>query len=180
MVKQTSTMTGLVLLLAGGLTLGLPARALAWGQPSECYDFVTGGGWFSPRTQNDTSATAPVNFGFNAGFRTQGGPLMGHFNLVDHNNGNHIEGTDVTSYTVFSPDPGHCRVFRGDATVNGAPGHSYEVGVCDYGEPGRNDGIEVILDGAVYAENHSPTCTPEPFCGHLNGGNIQLHKPCEQ
>jgi len=172
-IKQMSTLAGLALLLASGLMLGLPA--LAAGQQAQCFDFVTGGGWLSPRSSSEPAATAHVNFGFNAGSRTPGGPLKGNFNLVDHNNGNHIEGKDVTSYTALSGDPDHCRVFGGPATINGATGHTYSVQVCDYGEPGRNDGIEVKVDGGVYASNHSTTCTPEPFCGSLNGGNIQLH-----
>ncbi|HEV8717574.1 MAG TPA: choice-of-anchor P family protein [Candidatus Binatia bacterium] len=146
--------------------------------PPECIDFVTGGGFFLP-----PNSTRPgrVNFGFNAGPRSAQNPeLKGHVNVVDHD-GFHIKGVTVDTYTIFGGDPDHCRVFEGDAVVNGASGFRYRVGVCDYGEPGRFDffGIDVSNGvGPVYsANNFRSTCPADkPFCGELDGGNIQLHK----
>ena len=66
-----------------------PRVLLVHDQP-ECFDFVTGGGWFEPRFEGGPPLR--VNFGFNAGYRTTGGELKGHVNFVDHNDGTHIQG----------------------------------------------------------------------------------------
>ena len=58
-------MAGLVLVLTGVAVL-LPGRgAEAWPPPSNCFDFVTGGGWFTPTPLGNDKA----NFGFNAGYK---------------------------------------------------------------------------------------------------------------
>lgn len=141
-----------------------------------CIDFVTGGGFFLP-----PNSTRPgrVNFGFNAGPRSAQNPeLKGHLNHVDHHDGTHISGVSVDNYFAFGGDPDHCRIFEGDATVNGVPGHRYTAGVCDYGEPGRDDRYQltVTLAGVevYFVDNHDGT--PFPYGGELDGGNIQLHK----
>jgi hypothetical protein len=140
-----------------------------------CIDFVTGGGFFEP-----PHSTRPgrVNFGFNAGPRSVQNPdIKGHLNLVDHFDGSHLKGINVDFYEVVSPDPEHCRRFGGDATFNGVPGHRYVAGVCDYGEPGRDDRfvVDVTLGGsAVYSADNFDG-SPSPFGGELDGGNIQLH-----
>jgi hypothetical protein len=162
-----------------------PLVAPAHAQP-ECFDFVTGGGWFEPRFEGGPPER--VNFGFNAGYRTEGGDLKGHFNLVDHNDKTHLKGVDVDTYARYGDVENKCRMFGGDAEMNGIPGFRYHVGVCDYGEPGRDDRIRVVVfgpDGAVvyFADDSDSgkTCDAgEPNCGDLDGGNIQLHKPCPQ
>jgi len=143
---------------------------------SECVDFVTGGGFFEP-----PNSTRPgrVNFGFNAGPRSTQDPTpKGNLNLVDHFDGTHIEGYDVDTYYVYGGDPDHCRMFGGDAKVNGATGYRYMAGVCDYGEPGRDDRFQLNVSGPgfSYSADNQNTASPFPFGGELDGGNIQLHK----
>lgn len=184
MTKRIIRITGLVLLLAG-ISLSVPHRkAYAW----PCLDFVTGGGFFLPRFEGGPPAR--VNFGFNAGARSINNPdVKGHFNLVDHNDGTHISGVNVLSYQCLDTDRPLCRLFSGDAKVNGVPGFTYTVEVCDYGEPGRDDRIRVMVNGPegffYFADNSDSTklCPAEaPSCGDLDGGNIQLHRkddcPC--
>jgi hypothetical protein len=151
----------------------------------ECRDFVTGGGWFEPRFEGGPPVR--VNFGFNAGYRTTDGPLLGHVNFVDHNDGTHIQGVNVDTYARLGDPQSLCRMFEGDATMNGESGFRYHVEVCDYGEPGRDDRFRIIVFDSAGAEiyfaddsDSTKTCaTDEPRCGDLDGGNIQLHKNCD-
>jgi len=151
--------------------------APAWA--SQCADFVTGGGWFEP-----PNSTRPgrVNFGFNGGRRSDNNlDLKGHVNLVDHGSGDHIEGTTVDTYFAYTGDPAHCRIFQGNATLNGNP-YRYQLSVCDYGEPGRDDRFNLCLSATdpsqcdVYQADNFDVYKPQ-FEGELDGGNIQLHKP---
>src|SRR3989442_1929743 len=132
------------------------------------HDFMTGGGWFSPPNSNRPGR---VNFGFNAGPRP-GNPtdVKGHVNVIDHDSGDHIQGTDVTDYFQCANDPGcndpqdDCRIFAGPATFNGAAGYNFRAIACDYGEPGRADrfSIEVRAGGTTvgspvyFADNYRP------------------------
>jgi len=165
--------------------LARPRALFVWLQP-ECKDFVTGGGWFEPRFEGGPPER--INFGFNAGFRTVDGPLLGHVNVVDHNDGTHIKGVNVDTYFRLGDPQSLCRMFEGDAEMNGTPGFRYHVEVCDYGEPGRDDRIRIMVFGAdgsevYFADDSSSakTCNlDEPRCGDLDGGNIQLHKNCDR
>lgn len=160
-------------------------RALFVHEQPECFDFVTGGGWFEPRFEGGPPKR--VNFGFNAGYRTIGGELKGHVNVVDHNDGTHIKGLNVDAYWRLGDPQSLCRMFQGDAEMNGTTGLRYHVEVCDYGEPGRDDRFRIIVMDAAgnqlyFADDSSSAkvCdTDEPRCGDLDGGNIQLHKPCD-
>jgi hypothetical protein len=151
----------------------------------ECHDFVTGGGWFAPRYEGGPPER--VNFGFNAGYRTTDGELKGHVNFVDHNDGTHIEGVDVDTYARLGDPQSLCRMFEGDATVDGVGGYRYHVEVCDYGEPGRDDRFRILVYAADGTQTYfaddsdsSKTCAAdEPRCGDLDGGNIQIHKNCD-
>jgi hypothetical protein len=123
-------------------------------------DFVTGGGRIT------TPSGSKANFGVAGGIRN--GAFWGHLVYIDHaNTGPKVKGTEVTAYF----GEGNTRVIQGKAEVNGKDGHTYEVRVTDNGEPGRNDtfSITVSLSGSVvYAAS-----------GPLEGGNIQLHRPCK-
>jgi len=124
-----------------------------------CHDFVTGGGWIK-------AGTSRANFGFNAGYKPGSTSPEVEFNYIDHNTGMHVKATSVTQYVV-GPTP-TSRHFEGQAEVDGIPGHSYSVNVADNGEPGRmTDTLNITLDGGSYSNG-----------GALQGGNIQLHKPC--
>jgi len=175
------------LVLAAQRTRGALARppVLPAHDVPECHDFVTGGGWFEPRFEGGPPER--VNFGFNAGYRTTDGALLGHVNFVDHNDGTHIEGVNVDTYARLGDPQSLCRMFEGDAKVDGAEGFRYHVEVCDYGEPGRDDRFRIMVFTADGTETYfaddsdsSKTCAPdEPRCGDLDGGNIQIHKNCD-
>jgi len=164
---------------------GSRPKALFVHEQPECFDFVTGGGWFEPRFEGGPPQR--VNFGFNAGYRTTGGELKGHVNFVDHNDGTHIKGLNVDAYWRLGDPQSLCRMFQGDAEMNGTTGLRYHVEVCDYGEPGRDDRFRIIVMDAAgtqlyFADDSSSAkvCDAnEPRCGDLDGGNIQLHKPCD-
>jgi hypothetical protein len=182
-----------VLLLAG-VSVTLSPLATKAQEYHHCIDFITGGGSFMPRVEG--GAPDRVNFGFNAGGRSENNPeVKGHFNLVDHNDPQiHVSGINVDYYGVIGPpEPPppvgcECRTFRGDAKLNGEPGFRYEVTACDFGEPGRDDRIRVTVrlgsdagPTVYFADNFLSTkvCPPgATSCGDLDGGNIQLHKAC--
>lgn len=197
-MKKSSINTTVVLFLLVSMCVYLPGgNVVAYQQheppppppPEEpphqqCVDFVTGGGWWAPRFEG--GPTGRVNVGFNAGGRSANNPeIKGHFNLKDHSDGTHVSGVNVLTYQVCVEGDSNCRRFSGDAKVNGNPGYSYIVYVCDYGEPGRDDRIRVEVTGPngffYLADNFDSTkvCDPgEGFCGDLDGGNLQVHKAC--
>ncbi len=142
-------------------------------------DFLTGGGWIVG------PFGAKANFGVAGGFKD--GAFWGHLNYIDHGNGWHVKATAVTGYSDDPADTVHCRIICYDVTINDAPGFTARVRACDYGEPGRDDVIEIKL------YNTPPNTPPPPPCGtgldtpiysaggdlggtHPGGGNIQLHK----
>ncbi|HEY2930648.1 MAG TPA: choice-of-anchor P family protein [Acidobacteriota bacterium] len=207
-----------------GRSLGVPFLQFVWDQaPGPCFDFVTGGGHFQPRCPAPPGPplecpAGRVSWGFNAGARSENNTeIKGHFNLVDHNDQTHIKGVDVDVYNAVASDPCHCRLFEGNAELTGGAAQlaaqiaaskgcvaptqfRYRAVVCDYGEPGRDDRIQVLVknvtpgscqgDVVYFADNLKPSkiCPAgEPECGDLDptdddndGGNIQLHKPCDQ
>ncbi len=125
----------------------------------ECHDFVTGGGFITA----DTGGRA--NFGFNAGIKPNATMPEGHLNYVDHATGMHVKSISVSSYTITDATS---RRFAGEAEVNGVAGYTYTVDVVDKAEPGRHaDFFSITLKDINYSA-----------AGSLEGGNIQLHKPC--
>ena len=120
-------------------------------------DFVTGGGWIT-----GTPSGAKGNFGVAGGIKNGG--LWGHLTYHDHGAGGpKVKGTGVTAYTVLSATARH---IEGICEINGQGGFTYRVDVADNGEPGRSDTFELRLSNGYSAG------------GTLQGGNIQLHKPC--
>jgi len=88
----------------------------------------------------------------------------GNLNYIDHTTGMHVKSTSVTAYTDTSANSRH---FEGAAEINGQGGFTYMVDVVDNGEPGRHtDTFSIRLSNGYSAG------------GKLEGGNIQLHKPC--
>ena len=128
----------------------------------ECHDFVTGGGFITVGTGGR------ANFGFNAGIKPNATAPDGHLNYVDHTNGWHVKSINVMSYTNTGATS---RRFEGDAEVNGVAGFTYIVDVADNGEPGhRQDTFRIRISlSNGYDSGAGKT---------LEGGNIQLHKPC--
>jgi hypothetical protein len=150
-----------------------------------CYDFVTGGGWFSP-----TGVPGPgrANFGFNAGYKSgePPPPLRGEFDYIDHNNGMHAKATSVDSYGGFNCfEEKACadRFFEGKAEINGVPGFDYRVEVIDDGEPGNapkgDDRIIVSFSNGYLADSGGVFRHNPPDQNGIDGGNIQVHKPCD-
>ena len=127
--------------------------------PGPCHDFVTGGGWIK-----SADGSGRANFGFNAGFKGGSSTPQVHFNYIDHSIGKRVRATSISMYV---PGPtSTSRHFEGEAEVNGTPGYDYYIDVDDQGEPGREDTLSLRLSDGY--END----------GMLQGGNIQLHKPC--
>src|SRR5438128_1649127 len=120
-------------------------------------DFVTGGGWITVTPSGERGT-----FGVAGGIKNGG--LWGHLTYIDHGPGGpKVKGTGVTAYSVVNTTTRH---IEGTADINGRSG-SYQVDVSDNGEPGRNDMFSITLSDGYHAS------------GSLEGGNIQLHKPCK-
>lgn len=182
-------LAGLALFLATVAVLLPGDRAEAWPPPENCYDFVTGGGWFAPTSLGGDRA----NFGFNAGYKNGAPPppLRGELNYIDHNAGLHVHSTSVDTYAAYGCfDAVHqreCadRVFSGSAEVNGVPGFSYTVEVVDDGEPGNVpkgwDRFIISVSGPGFAYHADSGGAPSAFTppsDGIDGGNIQIHKAC--
>jgi len=123
--------------------------------PAECHDFVTGGGWIAVGNGRD-------NFGFNAGFKPNSSRPSVHFNYIDHHTRAHVKASTIDSYVAIGPTS---RRFTGTATVDGQA-VGYTIVVTDNGEPGSDDTFSMTLSNGY------------DVSGTLQGGNIQLHKPC--
>src|SRR3989475_4450596 len=125
-------------------------------------DFVTGGGWIKV-------GNSKANFGFNAGFKPNASTPEIHFNYIDHNSGMHMKATSIMKYEVTGKTSRH---LEGFAEIDGMAGFTYSIDVADNGEPGRHtDTFAIELNGANF---HYSAGSDET----LEGGNIQLHKPC--
>lgn len=125
-----------------------------------CQDFVTGGGRITV-----TPSGAKGNFGVAGGYKN--GALWGHLTYIDHGPGGpKVKGIEVTAYG----GSGTTRHIEGTAEVDGTGGFTYMVDVTDDGEPGRNDMFTISV----------PELSGYTASGTLGGGNIQLHKPCDE
>jgi len=124
-------------------------------------DFVTGGGWIA-----GTPSGARGNFGVAGGVK--GG--WGHLQYIDHDDGMHVKATSITGYVVVLDKTGNATTARritGTAEIDGQGGFTFDVTVADNGEPSLHDTFKIELSTGYTAG------------GTLNGGNIQLHRPCE-
>lgn len=128
------------------------------GAAAPCKDLVTGGGWIT-----GTPSGAKGNFAVAGGIKN--GAFWGHLNYIDHGPGGpRVKGTGVTAYTFVDPTT---RQIDGNAEVDGQGGFTYTVVVSDNGEPGRSDTFVLNVSNGYSAG------------GTLDGGNLQLHKPCD-
>lgn len=129
-------------------------------------DFLTGGGWI----MRDTGFKG--NFGIQGGVKH--GDWWGGVNYIDHTDGLHVQGREVTDYEFVGPTT---RIICGDGTSNHFGDISWRVWAEDNGEPGRDDvfWIRVGRDGVVLytTEFDADNTLGGPGPG---GGNIQLHK----
>ncbi len=142
------------------------AEATCKGQPvCDGGDFVTGGGWIT-----DTPSGARGNFGVAGGKKD--GALWGHLVYIDHGTNMKVKGTGVTAYkTVLdATGPTTTRHIEGTCEVDGVA-CTYAVDVADNGEPGRDDTFTIALSNHYNASGK--------IDGKLDGGNIQLHRPCQ-
>ena len=134
-------------------------------QPPACgvtpTDFVTGGGWIVSPSDPNAKANFAVAGGVKNGF-------WGHLMYIDHGNGMHVKGTEVTGYDFYPAFGSNGRQIVGSADVNGTA-ESYEADVADKGEPGGGvDQFQLTLNSVLTAP-----------ASVLRGGNIQLHKACQ-
>lgn len=179
------------LLRAGLVSLGLLAGAASLRAhvpvpqcPSNCDDFMTGGGWI---VVPGAFCNNKANFGFVGGIKN--GRMWGSLNYKDHCTGNHIKGTDVKAYCFIQPqcppnpaaEP--CRRIVYSGTFDGVP-VDVIIDVCDNGEPGNRDTFAI----SVYPVGTVVGCEPTTGAfysrsgtlggGGPGGGNIQLHRHC--
>lgn len=126
---------------------------------SDCSDRFTAGGFIY---RNGKKAT----FGIQGGY--QNGRLWGGINYIDHGTGMHVRGRSCTSYTVLD---GNCRRATYNVIIDGRPATA-TVRICDYGEPGVNDVVEITLSNG-YTAGFGTTLGGD----QKGGGNVQLHKP---
>ena len=116
---------------------------------------TTGGGWVIGST------LGKATFGVSA--RATASGFHGHVVFKDHGSGTRITGP-VTSYIELGPT---AAIIQGPATQDGQPAGQYVVEVQDNGEPGTTDSFSIQTDSYP------------PQGGPLQGGNIQIHKPCK-
>jgi hypothetical protein len=117
-----------------------------------CGNFVTGGGWINDK----------ATFGVSGGIK--GNKFWGQLSYNDHANGVKVKSSSVTAYIVIDDVT---RQIEGVASINGSGSFNYKVIVVDNGEPGRDDSFSIELSNGYNAS------------GKLSGGNIQIHKKCE-
>jgi hypothetical protein len=167
---QAKSLPLLAVMLLLTIALSLPAGS-AFAHPDEPFDeipldFITGGGW----VLRDTGAKA--NFGVQGGVKH--GDWWGGVNFIDHTDGLHVRGRDVTGYWYVYKN---IRMICGRGTSNHFGDVDWRVWVEDHGEPGRDDvfWIRVGQGGAViYTTEFDSDNTLGN--GRPGGGNIKLHR----
>jgi hypothetical protein len=119
--------------------------------PSTAGAKVTAGGWI-------TAVGGKGTFGLTA----KGSGPSGNLTYQDHGLlPRTVKSTAVTSVTVTD----NCAQILGTATVNGAGSFTFDVDVCDNGEPGKDaDTFSISMSDGYTA------------VGTLRGGNVQIHK----
>ena len=115
---------------------------------------VTGGGWINVVGGKGTfGLTAKAN---------ASGTASGNVTYQDHGLfARTVKSTAVTSVTLTQG--GKCATILGDATVNNTSNASFQVDVCDNGEPGKDaDTFSIVMSDGYMAG------------GKLGGGNVQI------
>ena len=154
--------------------------ALAQGQaPTPC-DFVTSGGFVI------TDSEKKASFGAHGGCKNE--EFWGNVNLVDHETGYHVNGSEVTAYLAPFGVGNPARDICGLATTNraGDPQPMYfRIRVVDNGEPGRLDLFGILLAKRTSLEGDPSETFQETYritprllsAIRPGGGNVQLHGP---
>lgn len=180
-----------VALLVGGLLILWSDLAIGGIVPG---DFLTGGGfiWTTGGGAIGTHPVAKGNFGVGGGVKR--GDWWGHLNYIDHGNGLHVKGTDVTAYVITpgttdtdtdTKQPHGSRDICGTARTNHPlfPEVFYRVTAADKSEPGVDDIFIIRLYGGPFATVLVYTTEPntDPMDDNTlggtgpGGGNINLH-----
>ncbi len=126
--------------------------------PSECDDFLTGGGWI-------LSSGAKATFGVQGGIRK--GQFWGGLNYIDHGTKMHVKSRSVTAYIPLSET---MREIHYNVTIDGAAGAAIVI-VNDHAEPGTFDSFSIQLSNGYSASGELGGTVKKG-----GGGNIQLHK----
>lgn len=111
-----------------------------------------------------------AHFDFEAQYRD--GAPAGKFHLMDHGNTTtpklKVHSESITTLTIS----GNNATFKGDVSVNGISGYSFEVYVEDNAEPGvGNDRFKI----SIYDPSNNLCYTTGEIPVVLQGGNIQIH-----
>jgi len=162
-VTTSANVSGGIFALTGAVTLDTNLVNACSGSggttPAAGTIKVTGGGQIQVP---DADSPGVANFGFNAG--TGKGGSGGHFNYINHVNGQHIDGpvNDIV-VIAFNPDGSPKTVLFSGTCGDGC---AFSVTVEDHGEPGTNDQFGVTVTGTV-SEVRSQRV--------ISRGNIQFH-----
>lgn len=169
---------------AMAMVLATAGPALAQGEgggspvPTPC-DFVTSGGFVI------TDGGKKASFGAHGGCKHE--EFWGHVNLVDHETGYHVNGSEITGYLAPFGVDDPARDICGLATTNRAddpPPMYFRVRVVDNGEPGREDLFGILLSKRTSPEGdpyltfqETYRITPRLLSAiRPGGGNVQLHQ----
>lgn len=112
----------------------------------------TGGGWIP-------LADKKGSFSVQAAYATGGSAPSGDVNYQDHGTKMRVESDQIVALGVI----GNQAIIGGTCTIDGEPGHTFQVVIVDNGEPGRQDVFQIFLDTGYVAG------------GTIGGGNIQMH-----
>ncbi len=151
--------------------------ALAQVQPPDPCDFVTSGGFVI------TDSGKKASFGAHGGCKNE--EFWGNVNLVDHETGYHVNGSEITLYIAPFGAADPARDICGLATTNRASDPQpmyFRIRVVDNGEPGRDDLFGILLAKKTSLEDEPLTfektyeITPRLLSAiRPGGGNVQLH-----
>lgn len=154
--------------------------ALAQGQVPDPCDFVTSGGFVI------TDSGKKASFGAHGGCKHE--EFWGNVNLVDHETGYHVNGSEITAYIAPFGAGDPTRDICGLATTNRASDPQpmrFRIRVVDNGEPGREDLFGILLAKRTSMEGDPVETFEEAYritprllsATRPGGGNVQLHEP---
>ncbi|MCA9213378.1 MAG: hypothetical protein KDB27_09960, partial [Planctomycetales bacterium] len=148
--------------------------------------FVTGGGWIdSPAgacsfESCDADTTGKANFGFVSKYKNGATVPSGETEFQFKAGGLNLHSTSHDWLVIA----GSKAMYKGDATVNGVPGYSFQINAID-GNLQGGDGVDkfrikikeagggVIYDNQVGCADQGDNADP---CTSIGGGNIKIHK----
>lgn len=99
------------------------------------------------------------NFSVHVAYATGGNAPSGEVNYQDHGTKMKVDSDQITALGVVGSEA----IIGGTCTIDGEPGHTFQVVMIDLGEPGSRDAFWIFLDTGYTAG------------GTIGGGNIQMH-----